>query len=140
MPLGQEVLLDYATTGLSLKSHPIALVREQLAREKVMRNRDAVESRGGTRVRVSGLVLVRQRPGTASGVVFMTLEDETGIANLIVRPPVWEKYRQVARHAGLLVAQGVLEKHSGVTHVMVTRMEDRSSLLAGYRVKSRDFH
>lgn len=143
MPLGQEVMLDYATTGLSLKTHPIALIRGQLSAEKVMPNRVALSKRSGTRVVVSGLVLVRQRPGTASGIVFMTLEDETSIANLIIRPPIWERYRSAARHAGVLVAHGTLEKHGPpgheVTHIMVYRLTDRSALLADYRLASRDF-
>ncbi|MFN4244437.1 MAG: hypothetical protein ACK4PI_14510 [Tepidisphaerales bacterium] len=140
MPLGQEVLLDYATTGLSLKAHPVGLVREALTREGVLPARVATSRRNGSRVKVCGLVLVRQRPGTASGIVFMTLEDETGVVNLIIRPPVWAKYRPAARHAGLLLAHGVVETHSNVTHVLVTKLEDRSPLLAGYRLTSRDFH
>lgn len=140
MPLGQEVMLDYATTGLSLRAHPVGLVREALVAERVLPARVATSRRNGSRVKVCGLVLVRQRPGTASGIVFMTLEDETGVVNLIIRPPVWEKYRPAARHAGLLLAHGVVETHSNVTHVLVTKLEDRSSLLAGYRLTSRDFH
>jgi error-prone DNA polymerase len=140
MPLGQEVMLDYSTTGLSLKEHPVALVRGALSGERVVTAKAAVGRRNGSRVKVAGLVLIRQRPGTASGIVFITLEDETGIVNLIVRPAVWEKYRPVARHAGLLLAHGLVETHSNVTHVLVSRLEDRSGLLAGYKLASRDFH
>jgi len=140
MPLGHEVMLDYATTGLSLKSHPVSLVRDELAGEGVLAARVAVARRNGSRVKVAGLVLTRQRPGTASGLVFITLEDETGVVNLIVRPPIWEKYRTAARHAGLLMAHGTVETHSNVTHVLVSKLEDRTSLLSGYRLTSRDFH
>jgi error-prone DNA polymerase len=91
-------------------------------------------------VKVAGLVLIRQRPGTASGIVFETIEDETGIVNLIVRPNIYERYRPAARHAGLLEAHGYVERQGEVIHVMALRMFDLSHLLAGYRLESRDFH
>ena len=91
-------------------------------------------------VRVAGLVLIRQRPGTASGIVFETLEDETGVVNLIVRPDIYERYRPAARHAGLLECHGYVERKDKVVHVMAKRMFDLSHLLAGYELSSRDFH
>jgi error-prone DNA polymerase len=140
MPLGQEVLTDYNTAGLSLKTHPVALVRETLAKQKITRAVELPETPAGKWVRVCGLVLIRQRPGTASGIVFVTLEDETGVVNLIVRPRVFDRYRPAARHAALLQCEGYVEKQGQVIHVMAKRLFDRSDLLAGVSFYSRDFH
>jgi error-prone DNA polymerase len=139
MPLGQEVMTDYATGGLSLKAHPLELIRPQLQARGIITAKRLYELERGW-VKVAGLVLIRQRPGTASGIVFETLEDETGIVNLIVRPDIYERYRPAARHAGLLEAQGYVERNGKVVHVMVKKMADLSELLAGYRLESRDFH
>jgi error-prone DNA polymerase len=140
MPLGQEVMTDYATLSLSLKTHPCTLVREELNRRKIITSGQINRHPQGRWVRVAGLVLVRQRPATASGVVFMTLEDETGIVNLIVRPDVYDRFRPAARHAGLMEAHGYVEREGQVVHVMVRKIIDLSHLLAGYQITSRDFH
>jgi error-prone DNA polymerase len=140
MPTGQEVMADYATAGLSLKQHPVSLVRSVLSAEKVSCAAELSGLAHGRWVKVAGLVLIRQRPGTASGIVFVTLEDETGVANLVVRPDVYDHYRAAARHAMLLQADGYLEKQGQVIHVMAKRLTDRTDLLSGYRFKSRDFH
>ena len=110
MPLGQEVMTDYSTVGLSLKQHPMALVREELRRRNILSSAELAHLPHGKWVKVAGLVLIRQRPGTASGIVFETLEDETGIINLIVRPDIYDRYRPAARHAGLLQADGYLQR------------------------------
>jgi error-prone DNA polymerase len=94
----------------------------------------------GRWVHVAGLVLIRQRPGTASGIVFETLEDETGVVNLIVRPHVFDRYRSAARHGSLVRADGYVERQGQVVHVMVCRMFDLSEMIAGYDTRSRDFH
>jgi error-prone DNA polymerase len=94
----------------------------------------------GKWVRVAGLVLIRQRPGTASGIVFETIEDETGVANLIVRPHLYERYRAAARYAALLRADGLVERQGKVVHVMARKLIDLSHLLPGYLHESRDFH
>jgi len=91
-------------------------------------------------VKTAGLVLIRQRPGTASGIVFITLEDETGVVNLIVRPDVFERFRPAARHAGLLQCDGYVERQGQVVHVMAKRLIDRSDLIRGLEISSRDFH
>jgi error-prone DNA polymerase len=140
MPLGQEVMTDYATTTLSLKRHPVALVRAQLKSLKIVCAREVAGSAAGRWVKVAGLVLIRQRPGTASGIVFETLEDETGVVNLIVRPDVFERYHSAARHAGLLQCDGYVERQGQVVHVMAKRLFDLSHLLSGYQFASRDFH
>jgi error-prone DNA polymerase len=140
MPLPQEVRIDYETTSLSLKQHPVALVRETLSQQRILSARDANALKQGTWVKVAGLVLIRQRPGTASGIVFITLEDETGVVNLIVRPNIYDKYRPAARHAALLQCDGYIERQGQVVHIMAKRMFDRSELIRGYEISSRDFH
>jgi error-prone DNA polymerase len=140
MPQGQEVMLDYETTGLSLKQHPLSLVRKALDRLGVRPASTVQKLPHGTWVRVAGLVLVRQRPGTASGIVFITLEDETGIVNLILRANVYERFKSAARHAGLIQCEGRVERQGQVVHVTASRLVDQSGLLEGLRVSSRDFH
>lgn len=130
MPLGQEVVSDYRSLTLSLKAHPVSFLREKLARGGVTRNADLAGVRDGARVSVAGLVLIRQRPGSARGVIFMTLEDETGIANLIVWPKVFEVFRPVVIGARLVGVRGRLQRANGVTHVVADSLEDRSGLLA----------
>ena len=140
MPLGQEVMTDFSTLGLSLKDHPVSLVRDLLNQLKIMTAAHVTSLPHGRWVRVAGLVLIRQRPGTASGIVFETLEDETGIVNLIVRPNIYDKYRLAARHSALLQAEGYVERQGQVVHVMAWKLHDLSHLLAGYKFSSRDFH
>ena len=140
MPIGQEVMTDYSTAGLSLKRHPVALVRRELARQRVVTAAEAVSAPQGKWVRVAGLVLIRQRPGTASGVVFETLEDETGIVNLIVWPKIYDKFRPAARHAALLQAEGYVQRQGQVVHVLARRLHDLSHMLKGLESRSRDFH
>jgi len=140
MSLGQEVMTDYATTSLSIKKHPIALVRDHLEKLRITPASQIARTPHGKWVKVAGLVLIRQRPGTASGVVFETLEDETGVVNLIIRPDVFDRYRPAARHAGLLQADGYLQRQGQVVLIMAKRLFDLSHLLSGYQFASRDFH
>ncbi len=140
MPEGQEIMTDYSTVGLSLKNHPLALLRNYFTQKKIIPATQLRKMKHGDWVSVAGLVLVRQRPGTASGIVFETLEDETGIANLILRPDIYDRYRPAARHAALLQAEGILECQGEVIHIMAKRLTDLSSLLTGYQFHSRDFH
>jgi len=140
MPIGQEVMIDYLTTGLSLKRHPVDMLREELNAKGIITSRQLASTQAGRWVKVCGLVLVRQRPATASGVFFFTLEDETGVVNLIVRPGIYERYRAAARHSGLLMAQGMVERQGQVIHVMVHHLTDLSPLLSEFRLRSRDFH
>ena len=141
MPLGQEVMADYTTTRLSLKAHPVSLIRAPgWPPATSSPPPTSTPTAPGRWVSVAGLVLVRQRPGTANGIVFMTLEDETGTANLIVRPTIYDRYRPAARHALLLQADGRLERHGQVTHLLVFRCHDLGHLLADYQTPSRDFH
>ncbi|HEX4796958.1 MAG TPA: error-prone DNA polymerase [Humisphaera sp.] len=140
MPLGQEVSIDYSTTSLSLKEHPVALVRAELSQQRILSSREMLKKEHGDWVKVAGLVLVRQRPGTASGVVFVTLEDETGLVNLILHATIYERYRAPARQARLLQADGYVQREGQVVHVLAKRLFDLSDLLADLEVKSRDFH
>ncbi|HSR55301.1 MAG TPA: OB-fold nucleic acid binding domain-containing protein [Alphaproteobacteria bacterium] len=136
----ETVFEDYATVGLSLEAHPISLIRKELSRLRVQPNRVLKHARQGQRVRVAGLALVRQRPSTAGGITFCTLEDETGTANLIIRPKVFEKHRSAAARVVAVVAQGYVERQGEVVHVQVNRIEDLSKALAGLKARSRDFH
>ncbi len=139
MPLSEEVAADYQTAGLSLKRHPVALVRPLLKQKGILSSADLLTTDAGRWVKVAGLVLIRQRPGTASGIVFETLEDETGIINLIIRPDIYERNRPAARHATFAQADGYVERQGKVIHIMVKRMHDLSHLLRNSTVKSRDF-
>ncbi len=134
------VLADYDTIGLSLNAHPMSLIREDLNRLGVSPNCVLQRSPKGRPLQVSGIVLVRQRPSTANGIVFCTLEDETGNANLIIRPAVYEKYRRVARGAAALIAEGRVERQGEVVHLQVECLLDASEGLAELQGRSRDFH
>ena len=123
----EEIRADYTTTGLSLKGHPVGQVRDKLQKaEHVTRACDVWNRRHNSWIKVAGLVLIRQRPGTASGIVFETLEDETGIINLIIRPQVYDQYRDAGRYAALLQADGYVQREAKVQHVIVVRMHDLS--------------
>jgi error-prone DNA polymerase len=143
IPAVHRVLHDYDAVGLSLKAHPVSFIRDRLERMGVVPTGDLRSPRlcpGKREVRVAGLVICRQRPGTASGVVFVTLEDETGIANLIVWPDVFERFRRVARLSTLLLARGMVERQGEVVHVHVAGLESLDGQLNGLESVSRDFH
>ncbi len=135
----REVLEDYFALGLSLRAHPLESLRPTLQQRGICTAAALRNRKSGEYVRVAGLVLVRQRPGTAKGVTFVTLEDETGMVNLMVRPDTWERYRSAARNATLLYAEGTLDRQADVHHVLVTRLDDWSSLLGRLAMQSRDF-
>lgn len=130
MTLGEHVVEDYRTLHLSLKSHPLALLRETLSERRVLPAERLAEIQNGSRARVAGLVLVRQRPGTASGVIFMTLQDETAIANVIVWPRVFERFRAEVLGARLCAIDGVVQREGAVIHVIAEKVADFSALLA----------
>ncbi|MCE1235485.1 MAG: error-prone DNA polymerase [Hyphomicrobiales bacterium] len=130
MPLGEEVIEDYRTLSLSLKAHPLAFLRRDLATIRTLPAGRLAAMRSGAHVRVAGLVLVRQRPGSAKGVIFLTLEDETGVANVIVWPKVFEKFRQVVLGGRLIRVDGRLQNEQGVIHVVADRLDDETARLA----------
>ena len=128
MPLGEHVVNDYRFLSLSLKAHPVGFLRRRITALGVIRNEQLPEIATGRRVKVSGLVLVRQRPGSASGVIFETLEDETGVANIVVWPKTFEAFRPVVLGARFVVVTGKIQNESGVIHVVADHMEDRTAM------------
>ncbi len=132
MPRAEQVVADYQTIRLSLKGHPMEFLREMFSRERIVACKEISHENERRRVRCAGVVLVRQRPGSASGVVFMTLEDETGIANVVVWPKVMEQYRKEVMGARLIEVQGYIQSSpEKVTHLIAQRMIDRSHDLVG---------
>ena len=131
MPLSEHVVNDYQTIRLSLKAHPMGFLREQYGRSKFVTADQLRNIRDGKRLSIAGLVLIRQRPGSAKGVVFITLEDETGIANLAVWPDVFEKQRKIVMSARLMAVHGIVQRDpdSDVIHVVARRLEDHSHML-----------
>jgi error-prone DNA polymerase len=136
----EQVAHDYTHLGLSLREHPVSFIRQQLDRFRVLRAKDLRTLPHDRRVKVAGVVLLRQRPSSAKGITFMTLEDETGHVNLIVRQEIWNRNHRVARRASALAAHGRLQKQGEIIHVLVSRMQDLSTLLADVDARSRDFH
>ena len=129
MTRGEHVVQDYVSTGLSLKDHPIGLVRQQLSRMRNTHVCDLVKYKDDDDVRLAGLITVRQRPGTAKGVLFMTLEDETGSPNLVVWQKLFDRYRKESIQSRLLMVAGKLQVANGVTHLVVKRCFNLTSLL-----------
>jgi len=129
MPLSEHVVNDYRTLRLSLKAHPLSFLRARIAASRIAACADLKTCRDGARVSVAGVVLVRQRPGSAQGVVFMTIEDETGIANSVIWPNVLERERKVVMGARLVVVHGCIQRHEDIIHVVAARLEDRSDWL-----------
>ena len=129
MTLGAAIVDDYAAFRLSLRAHPLALLRPALAAEGVSGNARLTALAQGAAITIAGLVLVRQRPGSAKGVIFATLEDETGTANVIIWPPVFERYRRIVMGPRLLGAAGSVQKKGRVIHVVARRLIDLSHRL-----------
>jgi error-prone DNA polymerase len=129
MTTSEHVVHDYASTSLSLKAHPVSFVREKLEQLHVAKTCSLANKRDGTLVKVAGLVLVRQRPGTAGGVCFMTIEDETGFANLVIFQNLFEKFRKEILQSRLIMVEGTLQIEGEVIHVIVKRCYNFSSLL-----------
>jgi error-prone DNA polymerase len=136
MKPGREVVEDYRSVGLTLRLHPVGFLRDELAAMGARRAEELSGVRDGTRLMVAGIVLVRQKPGSAKGVMFITIEDETGHANLIVWPSVFEKQRRLILSAAMLGCHGKLQREGEVMHVVVERLVDLSGMLRS--VGSRD--
>jgi error-prone DNA polymerase len=137
---GQDIISDYASTGLTLGRHPLALLRTRLARMKHVTAVGLAQLPDGRRVRASGIVTCRQRPGTASGVVFVTLEDETGYVNVVVWSALVERQRRELLGARLLGVEGKLQKEGEVIHLIAHRLTDHTPMLGSIATASRDFH
>ena len=119
----EEVIADYRTSGLSLEAHPLQFDRAGLARRGVVTTAEAHDAPEGRRVAVAGIVLSRQRPSTAHGIIFLSIEDETGPANVVVRPEVWQQSEALARRAAAVVIEARVQRRGGVVHLLATRME-----------------
>jgi error-prone DNA polymerase len=140
MSLLEHVVQDYASTSLSLKAHPVSFARERLEANRVLSTKKLSEYKNGDKVKVAGLVLVRQRPETASGICFITIEDETGCANLVVFQKLFDKYRKEILQSTLLMVEGQLQVEGEVIHVVVSRCHNYTSFLQGEIFPhSRDF-
>lgn len=141
---GEEVVFDYASTGLTLRRHPLALLREQLTPMKLQTAAQLRDQPNGRLVRACGIVVMRQQPQTAKGVVFVTLEDETGSVNVIVWKSLREKQRSELLHSRLMAVYGVWQRDvaSGgeVRHLIAQRLVDLTPLLGGLATRSREFH
>lgn len=135
----EQVYADYRTTGMSLRGHPMEFCRAELSRVRCVTAAELPALRHGRHVRVAGLVLLRQRPGTAKGITFVTLEDETGAINLVLYAAVWKRFLTVAKASNAWLVDGQLENRRGVIHVIVGRLEDLTASVEGLAVKSRDF-
>ncbi len=138
MPLGEHVVEDYATIGLTLKRHPLAFLRHELQREGLVRAADLAVLPVGWRLAIAGLVLIRQRPGSANGVVFITIEDETGVANLIVWPAMLERFRRAALGATLLCCRGRLQREENVIHLVAEDLRDWTARLDALRERNAE--
>ena len=134
----ERVVADYAGTGLTVGPHPMSFRRRELATRGVLRAVDLPQGRDGRRVRVAGAVITRQRPGTAKGFVFLTLEDETGVANIIVQPRVFAEQKSAILEQPFLLVDGRLQIQDGVTSVKADRCQGLWD--AGPDVESHDFH
>ena len=154
-PLGEQVADDYRMLRLSLKAHPVGLLRPRLARDGYLESRRIAELPQGRRVKAAGVVVTRQRPGSANGVIFITLEDETGNANLIVWPNTFERFRRVVLQSTMIGVEGPVQRDGIVVHVLAERLVALDRLLgrltsdvaastaqdeARFHVQSRDFH
>jgi error-prone DNA polymerase len=137
---GEDVVADYAHVGLTLRSHPLKLLRPALSKLKLRASNEIQQSRPGQLMRTTGIVINRQRPDTASGVVFATLEDEYGLINITVWRSVAERYRVALTQARLLTVYGTIERDAATVYVVAGRLVDHSALLGGLATSSRDFH
>lgn len=139
-PEGEEIVFDYASLGLTLRRHPLALLRPKLAAQRLWTAQEMREFPGGRLARACGIVTVRQQPATASGVIFVTLEDETGTVNVVVWKHVRDRYRQALLQARLLAVYGVWQREGEVRHLIAQHLRDLTPLLGSLATTSRDFH
>jgi error-prone DNA polymerase len=137
---GDDLVADYASLGLTLGRHPVALLRPQLARLRMVTAAELRQMPHGKLTRAAGLVIGRQRPDTASGVIFVTLEDETGMVNVVVWRTVSENQRRALLGSHLMAVHGVIERQGEVVHLVAGKLEDHSALLGRLVTQSRDFH
>jgi len=137
---GDDIVGDYASLGLTLRRHPLALLRDRLKRLRIRTATDVAQARNGQFIRAAGIVTCRQRPATASGVIFVTLEDETGYVNAIVWNALADRQRRVLIGSRLLVVSGEVQREGRVVHILARRLEDLSPMLGRLATSSHDFH
>ncbi|WP_432612832.1 OB-fold nucleic acid binding domain-containing protein [Mesorhizobium mediterraneum] len=130
MTAGREVVEDYGHVGLTLRNHPLSFLRADLARRRILTCREAMQARDGRWLEAAGLVLVRQRPGSAKGVMFLTMEDETGAANVVVWVKVFEKFRRVLLSSSMLAVRGKIQREGEVVHLVAHQLTNLSGELA----------
>ncbi|MGH9386476.1 MAG: DNA polymerase III subunit alpha [Vicinamibacterales bacterium] len=140
MTMPERLVADYAGTGLTIGPHPMTFRRHELSMRGVVRAIDLPRARAGRRVRTAGMVITRQRPGTAKGFVFLTLEDETGIANIIVRPDLYAAQRLTIVESSFLLVEGVLQNQDDVTSIKAERVMKLPGLSSDAAIESHDFH
>src|SRR4026209_936956 len=136
----EKLVADYAGSGLTIGRHPMAFRRHELSMRGVLRAIDLPRARAGRRVRTAGMVITRQRPGTAKGFVFLTLEDETGIANIIIRPDLYATDRLVVVESSFLIVEGILQNQDGVTSIKAEKMSKLQGMADEAAIDSHDFH
>ncbi|MBO9689567.1 MAG: error-prone DNA polymerase [Mitsuaria chitosanitabida] len=139
-PEGEEIVFDYASLGLTLRRHPLALLRPALRERGLLSARELNEAPNGRAVRACGIVTVKQQPATAKGTIFISLEDETGDIQVIVHRDLWTKQRQVMLHARLMAVRGRWQRSGGVRNLVAGHLEDLTPMLGRLRTESRDFH
>jgi error-prone DNA polymerase len=130
MTAGGEVVEDYSHVGLTLRSHPVSFLRAELSGQRIVTCAEAMQARDGRCLETAGLVLVRQRPGSAKGVMFITIEDETGVANLVIWPSLYEKQRHILLSAGMIAVHGRIQREGEVVHLVAQHLTDLSPALA----------
>ena len=131
MTSGGEVVEDYRHVGLTLRRHPASFLRADLASRRIVTCAEAMSARDGKWLTTAGLVLVRQKPGSAKGVMFITIEDETGVANLVIWPSLYERQRRIILAAGMFAVQGRIQREGEVVHLVAKQLTDLSADLAG---------
>ncbi|MBY3193461.1 OB-fold nucleic acid binding domain-containing protein, partial [Rhizobium laguerreae] len=136
---GHNVIEDYSHTGLTLRRHPIAFLRKDLSVRNIITCAEAMNSRDGRWAYTAGLVLVRQKPGSAKGVMFITIEDETGPANLVVWPTLFEKRRRVVLGSSMMAINGRIQREGDVVHLVARQLFDLSGDLSGLADRDADF-
>jgi len=140
MNISERLIADYTGTGLTVGPHPLTFRRRELAMRGVIPALDLPRQRAGRRVRTAGMVITRQRPGTAKGFVFLTLEDETGISNIIIRPDLYATDRLVVVESSFLLVEGILQNQDGVTSIKAERMSKLDGMPDEAAIDSHDFH
>lgn len=136
---GHNVIQDYSHTGLTLRDHPLAFLRKDLENRNIVTCEQAMSARDGQWVYAAGLVLVRQKPGSAKGVMFITIEDETGVANVVVWPKLFEKRRRVVLGASMMAINGRVQREGDVVHLVAQQLLDLSGDLSGLADRDIDF-